>query len=83
MKGVNMNNKNGYTGTMILIYVAFFTTVFGLMGLWTERNLEFYFSHFKGVPVDIPYWLSVVLSIVLNAVIFGANIIAEIVKFFL
>jgi hypothetical protein len=46
---------------------------------WTESNLEFWFKYF-GNETDVPLWLAWLLGIVLNAVIFGLNVISEIAE---
>ena len=76
-----MKNEKGFN----LIELLFVVVVLGLLiipiSLWTNRNLDFWISHFKGEAVDVPMWISVVSSIVLNAVIVAANLLAEIARF--
>jgi hypothetical protein len=50
------------------------------LGLWTERNLEFWLAHYKGVPVDVPFWAALVLSVAANGVAVIGNIFAEIAR---
>lgn len=54
--------------------------LFACLGVWTERNLEFWLAYFKGVPVDVPFWLAFLLSLVLNGLIVGINLISEIIR---
>jgi len=50
------------------------------MSLWTDRNLDFWFSYFHNSPVDVPYWFSLLITIIFNEAIFILNIILEIVR---
>jgi hypothetical protein len=54
--------------------------VFYLVGLWTDRTLDFWLTYFKGADVDCPFWLSLLVSVLLNAVILGLNIISEVAR---
>jgi len=60
--------------TIVMAIVTAFT-------FWTDRNLDFWISHFKGEEVDVPFWLSFVVTIVGNGIIFFANVVAEIARF--
>jgi hypothetical protein len=60
-----------------------FLIVFNLLvalSLWTDRNLEFWLSRYKGSEVDLPFWMSAVLSVVLNGIVVAANIVSEIFR---
>lgn len=46
---------------------------------WTNRNLDFWFSYFKGETVDIPLWISFVIS--LFEPILLLDIIGELLRF--
>jgi len=63
--------------------LIFAVLIIGLLSLWTDRNLEYYLSMYKGEAVDIPYAISVLITIVLNAVIFGLNVLGEILRYFM
>lgn len=54
-----------------------------LVSLWTNSNLDFWLTYFKGHEIHIPYWLSVLLTVALNGVIFVANVIASIARYFI
>ncbi len=56
---------------------------FCVVSIWTDRNLDFWLSHFKGEQVDCPMWMSVVATIILNGIILAVNIIGEIARYFL
>lgn len=53
-----------------------------LLSLWTDGNLEYGLALLKGHAVLVPYWLSLVITIVFSAVIMPFNIIMEIIKLF-
>jgi len=52
-----------------------------VVALWTDRNLDFWVSHFKGEQTDIPYWLSFIVTMIGNGVILLANVVAEVARF--
>jgi hypothetical protein len=51
----------------------------GVVALWTERNLEFWVSYFKGSPVDVPYIVSFIITPVVNI---WANALSEVARLF-
>ena len=51
-----------------------------LLAMWTGRNLDFWLTLYKGHAVHVPFWMDLVVAVVLNAVIIGLNIIAEIAR---
>jgi len=67
------------TGIGCLMVGAYFGLVY-LLSLWTDRNLDFWFSYFKGQEVDIPQWISF-LTTLIAPVAFVGNILAELFKF--
>lgn len=76
------NNGSG-AGVGCLVMMAFVSFYFGLVYLfsfWTDRNLDFWFTYFKGMPVDIPQWLSFVATI-FGPISIAANIIMELARF--
>lgn len=75
-----MKNNKGYTLPMALLIVVLFPAVLYFLALWTDRNLDFWVSYFKGQPVDVPLWLSAVVSFFFNGIIVGLNILAEIAR---
>lgn len=62
--------------------MSFYLGIAALLGLWTDRNLDFWVSHYQGVATDVPFWLSWLASIPIPFT-FCANIVAEIAKFFI
>jgi uncharacterized protein with PQ loop repeat len=79
------HNKTKSSSGIGFTLFAFCVTVFGLvlwlLSSWTDRNLDFWFSYFKGTPVDIPMWISVIATIVFNGPGIIINLIAEILKY--
>lgn len=67
----------GFASICFAIYMGFIA----LIALWTDRNLDFWVSHIKGEDVNVPYWLSFLVSLFAPATIVG-NILAEIARFF-
>jgi hypothetical protein len=61
---------------IISVVVGFFL----LVSAWTDRSIEFWLSYAKGEAVNCPYWLSCLLTLVLNGVIFIFNVITEICR---
>jgi hypothetical protein len=53
-----------------------------LVSWWTNSNLDFWISYFKGHAVHVPYFLSVLLTIVLNGVDLLLNVVASIARYF-
>ena len=77
-------NKNGYTiieGLLIALGLILIFVLVPVLGLWTDRNIDFWISHFKGTPVNVPYWLSLIVTVIGNAVILAVNVIGEICRF--
>lgn len=71
-----MNYRMSTLGITLLVVVV----ISYFLALWTEKNLEFWLGYFKGEAVDIPFWMSWALSIVLNAFIIALNLISEIIQ---
>lgn len=63
-----------------IIIGLFLCIAIGCISLWTDRNLDFWMSYWQGKEIDVPYWMSLCLTIVLNAIILAGNIIGEIIR---
>ena len=81
MKKLSQNNK-GLVAILFLAWFVFAFFIIWLVSLWTDRNLEFWLSHIKHKAVDVPDWLSFLLTLVLNAIALALNIIFEIARLF-
>ena len=75
---LNDEEKAGCIEMSLLFALS--TFFFWLLSLWTDRNLEFWLSYFKGNPITVPGWMSFVLTVVLNGVILVANIVGELLR---
>lgn len=66
------------------VLLLFFTVILSLaimMSAWTDRNLDYWMSIWRGREIDVPFWMSVVLSAVLNAIMLLLNIVGEIARY--
>jgi len=59
---------------LLLLFLVYFS--------WTDSNLDYIFTLLRHHPVNIPLWLSVIISIVGNGITLIFNIIVEIMKHF-
>lgn len=50
-----------------------------LVGKWTQSNLQYWVDYY-GKDADVPFWLSWLISVVLNVVIVGANLVSELLE---
>jgi len=64
-----------------LIYLMLLLSFGAILGLWTDRNMDFWVSHFKGVDTDVPFWISWILSTIFNAFALAANVVAEVIRY--
>ena len=53
-----------------------------LIGLsfWTDRSLDFWCTYFSHHTVDVPFWMSALLSFIGNGAVFVLNLVSEIVR---
>ncbi len=78
--------KKGHALIELMFIVVLGSLVLGVLfgfPLWTQRNLDFWISHFKGHAVHVPYWLAFIAGWALNGFALLGNIIAEIARYFL
>lgn len=76
MKSLINKAKQGYVTLILLLWVL----LAWVLTAWTDRNLEFWLGYVKGQHVDVPNWLSFLLTLVLNGVCIALNIISEIAR---
>ena len=69
------------TSGITCAYVIFLFAACAVFSFWTQSNLNFWLSYFKGTAVYVPYWLSFLLTLVLNGVIFVANLVASLARY--
>lgn len=48
--------------------------------MWTDRTLDFWCTQWSGHFVNIPTWLSFLVTIIGNGIMFVLNIVSEIVR---
>ena len=60
--------------------LGFYLGIVYLLSLWTDRNLDFWFSYAKGFEVDIPQWISF-LATIFAPISVPVNILMELFKF--
>lgn len=75
-----IKKTNGNALVVALISIAILGIVIYPLSLWTDRSLEFWMSFIKGTPILCPGWLSFLVTLCLNAVILGLNVLSEIVR---
>lgn len=70
----------GLIGLIIFgVFLAFIVLVVILLSMWTDRSLEFWFAYFNH-QVDIPLWMSAIVTIVTNGLSVVFNILTEIFR---
>jgi uncharacterized membrane-anchored protein len=79
-----MRNRKGFT-TVELLTVLFGLIIvpllIGLLALWTNSNLDFWISYFKGHAVHVPYWMAFLLTLCTNVAGIAGNLIAQIARY--
>lgn len=71
--------------SVFLISLVFLCALFGLLALWTDSNLEWVISYFREVPVEevqVPYLVSLMVTIGTGGTCTVFNIACEIWKAF-
>jgi hypothetical protein len=72
--------KRTRDAVLVVLAIAIIPAIVWFLSLWTDRNLEFWFTYFKGEQVDVPMWISVVTTMVLNGIILIGNILGELFR---
>lgn len=78
-----MKNSIENLGCGMIAFI--FSIIIGMIvaiSFWTDRTLDFWFTYFKGEPIDVPYWLSLVTTVLLNGIILAVNILSELARLF-
>lgn len=57
--------------------------IFVLLTYWTDRNLDFWCTYFSGHDINVPAWISFLVTIIGRKVIVCSNIVSEIIRFFI
>jgi hypothetical protein len=69
--------KNSKFG--LVVYVIMLALIIPFF-MWTDSNLDWVATYIKKEPVDIPMWISIIASIIFNAITFAFNIIVSIIR---
>lgn len=64
-----------------VLWISVWSGLAALLGIWTDRNLDFWVSYVKHTPTDVPYVVAWVASLPLPLT-FVADVIAEVAKYF-
>jgi len=67
-------------GTLVFTIIAILVVLIVPISFWTDRTLDFWLTYFKGNPIDVPFWLSMLATLIFNGFILAVNIISEIVR---
>ena len=51
-----------------------------LLAFWTNRTLEGILTYVRGAPTEVPYWLSLVATIVFSKIVLAINVITELFR---
>ena len=80
LKTEDRSNEIGvWIGVAVIIGLVIYGSYW--FAVWTDHNLDFWISYFKGHPVHVPLWLAFILGCALNCIALAANVIAEIAKY--
>lgn len=74
---VNVTNINNIS---CIVIFAFLLTILSIIAIWTDRTLDFWCTYFKGEPIDVPFWISLIVTWVFSGIIFAINIISEVIR---
>ena len=66
--------------TLICLGVLAILCLIPVYMIWTDNNLDYVVSLIKGKPVNVPFWISALFSIVANGIGLLFNLIVEIIK---
>ena len=75
-----ISGKGNFSSKKLVIIILIMAVPCYFIARWTDNNLEFWLSYFKGIYTPVNNWLSLILTVVLNAFAVLANIISEICK---
>lgn len=77
-----MNKKAFTLVEMALVILAVCVIPALIVGftLWTDRSLEWVLSEWKHHAVQVPIWISFLITLVGNGFVFAFNIIVELMR---
>lgn len=65
---------------VFLVLLVIVLVLLGFMCKWTDGNLDWIVSKIAGAPRDVPMWLSVIATFLLNGLALAFNVIVYIVR---
>lgn len=71
-----METKNISCGMFVILFLIIWLP----LSMWSDRNLDFWISHFKGEAADVPFWVSALATLAGNGLALIANLIGEICR---
>lgn len=71
------NNKTQASCLQFLIVLAIILVP---LTMWTDRNLDFWLTHFSDKTVDVPWWASGLVAFFGNGFTILGNLIGEIAR---
>ncbi len=82
-KGCAMISGIACVPLVILIPLALVLTPLVLMAFWTDRTMDFWLSELLQKTIDIPWFISFVITLVLGGAILITNIASELARLFM
>ena len=75
------DNTRTLAGCLVMILTIGFSFIVTLLvTFWTDRTLDFWCTYFAHHTINIPFWLSFMLTALFNVITIALNIISEIVR---
>jgi hypothetical protein len=71
--------RSGQSLTGCLIILCLWLLIVWALSSWTDRNLDFWLTYFKGETIDCPFWLSTVVTFLAPVALF-LNVIGEVAR---
>ena len=67
-------------GTLFFTILAILVVLIVPISLWTDRTLDFWCTYFSHHVVNVPIWMSCLVTFIGNGIIFLLNLISEIAR---
>jgi ABC-type sulfate transport system permease component len=71
--------KNGNCLVMVIMLLLV-VVILSIMIRWTDSNLDWLLTFLSGKPINVPIWLSAVVTFVANAACFVFNIVISLLR---
>ena len=66
---------------LLSVVVVLFLVITYPLAMWTDSNLDFWFTYFKDAPVDIPFGWSYAATLLLPPIAITGNLIMSLARF--